>query len=301
MMIFGMLLYIADFGSDIYVAYQYWKNEDFWWFRITVGFIIGPSIIINITAIIKVINYFTCFAAVCQFSIVFRYVLAIRLPTDERVFSLEKIRYLETITESAPQWCLQSYIMLRQWKFPRYTVVSIALSLLSLAWGTTCLEKARRHDREEHFGVIVGVSFALWQLFTLITRLSVIVMLAYVFRGYVFIFLGVHWFVQSMILFILQIVWKQKFLDSLYLSWLASVPTMFHASEISLPTKDPLIEMIIGYTIILLENITVVTLALTIEVPDAPNMNELKPIANMVIILGSIFSISFSPSACLQV
>ena len=54
-LIVGMLLYLFDYGSDIYVAIKYWKNNDVWWFGMTTGFILVPSIIVNITAIIQVI------------------------------------------------------------------------------------------------------------------------------------------------------------------------------------------------------------------------------------------------------
>ena len=52
-MIVGLILYLFDYGSDIYVAIQYWKNNEYWWFGITIGFIVVPSIIVNITAIIQ--------------------------------------------------------------------------------------------------------------------------------------------------------------------------------------------------------------------------------------------------------
>ena len=296
----GLVLYLFDYGSDIYVAYRYWQNGDVWWFRITVGFIIVPSIIVNITAIFQFVNLWMCLAATLQFSIAVRYIETMELLEPSRIYSLAKLRYLETITESAPQWCLQGYIMLRQWKFPKYTVFSMSLSLLSLAWSITSLEKARRGKREIEFGVTTGFCFVLWQLLTLITRLSVIVMVTYVFRDTVFIFLGIHWFVQTMVLLIIQIVLQSSFafFKPLFLSLLASLPTMFHASETVFPTEDPTTEMIIGYIIILLENITMVTLSLTLKVPDAPHMDVLQPIAIAVIIVGSFFSICFSPSGC---
>ena len=161
------------------------------------------------------------------------------------------------------------------------------LSLLSLTWSTTSLEKARRHDKKAPFGITVGFCFVLWQFFTLTSRLSVIVMLAHVFRGYVFIFLGIHCFLQSLILFILQIVRKKTILHSLSLSLLASVLTIFHVSEIVHPTKYPTTAT--GYYIILSENIAMM-LALLRELPNAPHMDVLEPIAIAVIMFGSLIS-----------
>ena len=44
-------------------------------------------------------------------------------------YLLAILRHIEKITESAPQLCLQVYIMLRQWSFPSYTVVPSVFSL----------------------------------------------------------------------------------------------------------------------------------------------------------------------------
>ena len=296
----GLVLYLFHFGSDIYVAYRYLHNGDDWWFGITVGFIIVPSIILNITAVFEVMNCWWCLAATFQFSIVVHYIGTMTSLEPSRIYSLARLRYLETITESAPQWCLQGYIMLRQWKFPIYTMVSMSFSLLSLAWSITSLEKASRDIRKITFRVDTGILFMLWQFFTLITRLSVFVMVIYVFRGAVFIFLGIHWFVQIMVLFVIQIVWRNTFSKSLFLSSMASLPTMFHVSETVFPTEDPTAEMLFGYIIIILENIIIVTLFLSNEVPDVPHWDVLKPIAIAVIIVGSIFSIISSPSGFLQ-
>ena len=136
----GLALYLFDYGSDIWVAVKHWKNNDTWWFSMTVIFIVLPSLVVNITAVIQVANTLKFIAAVLQLSIVFRYIEAILSPKIERTFWLALLRYLETITESAPQWCLQVYIMLRQWYFPSYTVASSVLSLLSLACSITTLE-----------------------------------------------------------------------------------------------------------------------------------------------------------------
>ena len=47
----GILLYLFDYGSDIHVTVQYWKNDKPWWFGMTVALICVPSIIVNFTAI----------------------------------------------------------------------------------------------------------------------------------------------------------------------------------------------------------------------------------------------------------
>ena len=89
----GLMLYIFDYGSDIYVAVQHWKNNERWWFALTVGFIGVPSLIVNFTAIIQIMNIWTCIAAILQLSIVVRYIEAV-LSRNPRTYSLAKLRYL---------------------------------------------------------------------------------------------------------------------------------------------------------------------------------------------------------------
>ena len=332
-MLVGLMLYLFDYCSDIYVAYRYWQNGDIWWYGLTVGFIVVPSIIVNTKAFIELVDYWSCLAATLQLSIVVRYVETMRVPDSSRIYSLAKLRYLETITESAPQWCLQSYIMLRQWKFPTYTVVSIVLSLLSLAWSITSLEKARcdkrreetanwtiryeessssrRRDdsqsqittfleptipelRREKFNVYYGLCFLMWQLCTLISRLPAIAMFMYVFRQYVFILLGIHYLIQAAEILIIQVALEHKFCPSLLWSLLASFPTLFHASQTVFLTAKPRIEMIVGYILIVLETIAMVILSLTFEMPDAPHMDVLKPITIGLITGGLTFSVIFA-------
>ncbi len=298
-LIVGLLLYLFDFGSDIYVASQYWKNNDGWWFGMTTGFILVPSIIVNITAIVQVINFWRFIMAVLQLSIVVRYIETIispyppviTLPDRRRIFFLAKLRYLETITESAPQLCLQVYIMLRQWDFPTYTVVSSVLSLLSLAWSITTLEKERKIKEDGHYKLRAAFVFLIWQLSTLVSRLFAIVIFAYVFRYYVIIFLATHWLLLSMaILTIERREYNLYCPGSLIVSCLAPYPLLFHSSETVLLTAN---ETITGYILIALENIIMVTLSVTIEMQDVPHIDVLKPVALSCVIGGTFLSIVF--------
>jgi hypothetical protein len=286
----GLALYLFDYGSDIYVAVQYGENNEFWWFWMTIGFIGIPSIIVNITAIVQLVNFLTCIAAVLQLSIVGRYIEAFVSLKHERIYLLAKLRYLETIMESAPQWCLQVYIMLRQWHFPSYTVVSSVFSLLSLAWSITTLEKERATAEERDFKSLHTALFLMGQLFTLISRLSAIVLFAYVFRYHVIIFLAVHWLLLVVIIFLIQKFDGESFGKSLLLSLLAAFPSLFHVSETVIPTRHPKPEMIIEYIFLLVENIIMVTLSLTLEKSDVPHMDILQPVAISCLVGGSVLS-----------
>ena len=327
MLIVGLVLYLFDYGSDIYVAIKYWKNNDVWWFGITTGFILVPSIIVNTTAIVKVSNFRrSIMAAVLQLSIVVRYIETIispygpvtgwsettsryplvarwsetTLPDRRRIFFLATLRYLETITESAPQLCLQVYIMLRQWDFPWYTVVSSVFSLLSLTWSITTLEKERKIKEEGDYKISATVLFLIWQVFTLVSRLSAIVLFAYVFRYYVIVFLAAHWLLLSMAMLTIQ-TREYHCGKSLIFSCLEAYASLFHSSEIILPTASPKVEMIMGYILIMLENIIMVTLSLTVEMQDVPHMDILKPVAISCLVGGSVLSMVFIVLHCLFV
>ncbi len=241
--------------------------------------------------------------AVLQLSIVVYYIETIispyprRLrettsPDHRRFYFLAKLRYLETITESAPQLCLQVYIMLRQWYFPTYTVVSSVFSFLSLTWSITTLEKERKIKEEGNYNISSAVLFLIWQLFTLVSRLSAIVLFAYVFRYYVIIFLAAHWLLLSVAMITIQ---RREYNcpGSLIFSCLAAYPSLFHSSEIVLPTARPKVEMIRGYIFMILENIVMVTLSVMIETQDVPNIDVLKPVALSCVIGGSVLSIAF--------
>ena len=109
--------------------------------------------------------------------------------------------YIEAFVESAPQWCLQFYIMLRQWSFPWITVTSNVISLLSLAWSITLVGKIGKIKRNPTmpFPKRSLIVLALWRLCTLVSRLSAIVIFAYAYRSYVFIVIGIHWTAATML------------------------------------------------------------------------------------------------------
>ena len=285
----GLLLYIFDLVFDILVCIQYWNNNESWWFWMTVVLIGVPSLLVKITAIFQLINGWRCTVGFLQLSIVVRYIEELASPDSSGYYSLAMLRYLETITESAPQLCLQLYIMLRQGFFPWYTVLSSVSSLLSLAWSITTLEKERANE-ERDFKPLHTTLFLIWQLFTLISRLSAIVLFAYVFRYYVIIFLAAHWLLLAVVILIIQRYDGTDSLGkSLFLSCLAGCPSLFHSSETVLPTRNPKVEMLVGYIFVVLENIIMLIVFLTIEMPDIPHMDVLKPVAMACVIGGGTF------------
>ena len=279
----GLVLYLFDLGSDIYVAVQYWKNDEPWWFGTTVMFISVPSLFVNGAAIIQIRNIGTFLAAIFQLSIVVRYIEVLIKPSAKsgafsRTYWLEILRYIETIAESAPQWCLQVYIMLRQESYPWYIVISIVLSLLSLVWSIMALEMERRKEYLDFSFINISL-FLLWQLLTLVSRLFSIVLFAYVFRYYVFIPLAVHWSILVGSIFYIQISAGGNLRESLLSSVLYAYPSLLHFSKTVLPMRRPALEMSVRYISLILTTIIMATLSLAIEMPDVPNMDVIQPIA----------------------
>ncbi len=209
-----------------------------------------------------------------------------------RIYFLAQLRYVETITKSAPQLCLQVYIMLRQWYFPTYTMVSSVLSFLSLAWSITTLEKEKNIKEGRDFGWKVTVLFLIWQLLALVSRLSAIVLFSYVFHYHVIVFLAAHWFILAG-----NMCGIKLFSDgsdspekSSVLSFLAAYPSLFHSSTPVLLTRRPKFEMTLVYTLLLVENIIMVTLSLTTEMPDTPHFDGLRIFAILIFTVATIVS-----------
>ena len=219
-LIVGFGLHVCDVGFDIYVAIQYAKRDEWWWFAFTLAFVMLPSIItifvesnctdkaseivceIPLSMFIVLINY------VCDFRVWKRNYWDNESEHGEEhrkrqaasSHDLAYFRYLETISESAPQWCLQSYVMLREWCFPWYTISSTVFSFSSLAWGITSLEKAQKifkwfdenSGRTSYPTKSLNTVFLAWQFCSLLSRLSALVFFAYVFRYHVFFFFVLH-------------------------------------------------------------------------------------------------------------
>ena len=291
----GMLLYL--YWSDIYVAVQYWKNDEFWWFGATLTLICIPSLIVNFTAIIQFMNIWSCTTAIAQLSIVARYIEALVEPRtsvgDFRLtYLLAILRYIETITESAPQWCLQVYIMFRQRSFPSYTVVSSVFSLLSLAWSIMTLEKERREKNNFDFDRTDVFVFSLKQSLTLVPRLFSIVVFAYVFRSYVFLALAVHWLTLMSMLYLIETSDGEDLGTSMLLSFLVSFPCLFHCPEHDLAIKKPKLEMRFIYAFLFIADMTMLILSLS-EMPAIAHTIGITAIAIIFIIVVSIRYVSF--------
>ena len=191
------------------------------------------------------------------------------------------ISHIETITESAPQWCLQVYIMLRQWYFPWYTMLSTGPSLLFITWSITALQTAQKRKNDDGFTYCSVLVFFIWQLAALVSRLSGIVLCAYALKQYVFVVAIGHW-----ILAMLYYDWwfTDKFeCKNLFKFLYQNYPTFFNASEPLLRVNDQkwktaIIKMNITLAI---QNILMLIIFIAVSECDdvVLHAKEIKPIA----------------------
>lgn len=219
----SFILYIMDIISDFYVAVQYYKNGEVWWCAITLVFVIVPHVIINTYAAYINVNFLWLSPQKAFLLWIFQVSI---LASFKQEFARWKREHwknsgntrdgqhsadltltmhhtflclAEAFAESAPQCCLQNYIMIRQWHFPWYTVLSTVLSLLSLAWSITSLETSCKicqcveNQQNKTITKRSLLVFVAAHLCLLISRLTSLVIFAYVFRCHVFIIVGTHW------------------------------------------------------------------------------------------------------------
>ena len=163
-------------------------------------------------------------------------------------FDMSHVRSMETFIEAIPQLLLQVYIMFIKQSFPWYTIVSVAVSFISLIFTIFTLEKNywiwKIVDTEQKcikpvsFPKRSAVVFFLWQTFLLLARLSAIILNIVVFTNSISYIIGVHWFI---VVFGLVYITKKGTNDCLCV-WYLSIsisslfmiyPLLFHVSHSS--------------------------------------------------------------------
>ena len=269
----GMLIYILDMASDVWMAVRYFQNDESKWFALTLSFIIITILATNIAACLQ--TFKDTFEGPCKWlwifstcwPVLFRYIeefwrwkeakldsfqcaqnkndcacdeckknLEKRENLAKSFYSLTWLHLIQTLTQCGPQFCLQVYIMLSEWRFPWLNVVSALVSLTSLVWCITAVEQARGNKNGKDLRVKSAVLFLAWQLFAVISRLATVVTFAYVLQCYVFCVLVFHWRAVSVAIVIHRrgeakgegkIAWILMFITSLFCVF----PLLIFASE----------------------------------------------------------------------
>jgi hypothetical protein len=336
MLITGLVLFIFDLVTDIVVAVQYRLKGEYWWFGLTLFFIIVPLLIVNIMAAYQTHDgsYKTlslCSCCLCS-SIFVRYGQefeywkrrywdnppcghnykecsclhseqhrAAKTLYNDSAYKLAQVCYAETLTESAPQWCLQVYIMLRQWDFPWLTVLSTVFSLLSLAWSITALEKARANKNSQNshnFTLPATVVFFTSQLFHVLSRLFAIAAFAYVFKEHLFTALAVRLLMMyTCLAACMSMGSKYKCDDVVMLAvgcTIINFVFMLHVPNALLKTaSSPRKQQFVIDSVISVQNVLFAILAVTIPTPDAKHMSVLRPLVLSLVIIGAVLGTIF--------
>ena len=340
MLLVDFFSFILDLFSDIYLIYEHRRNGDDWWFGLTLSFFLLSFLIVSIAVIIQdfgneddeadahpELNLPTiCLVLRLPFVLV-RYA-EFYLLSWKRTFrdnppcknnvancncrrctrykksehSLAWIHYIEAVTEAAPQWCLQVYIMFRQWRFPWWSVFSTVSSLVSLAWSITTLERTKKALEKRELKTLNIIVFFTYQLVSLFSRLFAIVIFSYVFTTYVFLVLVLHWLMMTgAIMIMIHLDHNGLDFDScnrdvlhnclVFIKHLLfAFPSFFHDSKgilKELEIYSPL-TYYTTYSVISVENFILTITAVFILRPDVAHLGTLGPIALFFVSLGTV-------------
>ena len=338
----SFVFFVIDVVTDIAVVVKYHKQGHSMWFSLTVLFIVAPYLVSCIMVAVntnggrnRTVRSFLYILA----SLVSRYIeefthwkrryldnppceggeencncprcghyrQAVQ-ESKESAYNTAWLHYVETITESVPQWCLQVYIMLHNWNFPRLTVISTFFSFFSLPLSVTRLEKARVTKNDDDFKFCPQtVMFFTCQMFTLLSRLSTIVILAYTWRLWFSLFLFLHWSFLNYIYLSRSDMMRSKWCIILFciISPLfpLTFPFLFHPIEayhnwLSKERKAILpdnttchsLRYKTLFAIISVENIVFTLMAVSKPIYDAKHMDVISPIALPLVVFGAILS-----------
>ena len=279
----SFLLYLADFGSDAYVAFRHYENGDQTSFIITSTLICLSILLCNIyaTTVLDAPWYIRALAFLSFFSMIYLFIREIcrckeenfgskAHPCDsEKHFSecdcdvcteqlkksakaslkMSHVRSMEIFVEAIPQWLLQVWLMVDKQSYPWYTIVSVAISFISLVFGIYSLEKnywvrkiVEDTIKPVSFPTRSAVFFILWQALLLLARLAAIVLTVRVFTFPALVLslmMICHWLViiaalmlsETKMRDLLQVFWKS--LGMFFLSLLFLYPLLFHVSHSS--------------------------------------------------------------------
>ncbi|CAL8073390.1 unnamed protein product [Calicophoron daubneyi] len=185
---FSFITYIFDVVSDAYLAYRYHKQGDYYWSKLTLALVVGPSLVITGFSLMwyvldrkahvdpprgclcwtfRLTFHALQMAPLVRLSDAVYYGMCSKRPgisLDAAVWFIKlmlyedadcaMLRMIECFMESAPQLLLQLYIIITQGTAQStlqiiVQSVSCLTSWLSLAWSLTHYQKALRSSRAE--------------------------------------------------------------------------------------------------------------------------------------------------------
>lgn len=243
--------FLFDTGSDIWVAYRHYNDGSYWYFGLTVAFIMVPATImmgfsfrwylLDLKQHGKHPSKLQWFVRTAfhllQLGQVVRYVDALiyglksaRSKSEQREFyrrSAEEdvdasmLRLFECFMEATPQLILQICILARDYPHQEedfWTMVaqnvSIVTSLVSVAWSLASYNKSLRLVIEDKANMRWrgAAVYFLWRLFVIVPRVLALGLFASLFPLYMFLVCGLRWLVMS--------------------AWIISMKTQFYENRV---------------------------------------------------------------------
>uniref|UniRef100_A0A9J8BBR1 XK-related protein n=1 Tax=Cyprinus carpio carpio TaxID=630221 RepID=A0A9J8BBR1_CYPCA len=202
--VFGLLFYLADIGSDFLLSVQYFKKGHVTWAALTLVFVLVGSLCIQIFSYAwfkddkenygednKALSpcHLICIH-VLQIGIFTRYVHLLKksfkvLRSDDTqeeeqfhlfglATDLSMLRMFEVFLESVPQLVLQVYIILGHNHQSYLQYISMAVSLLNIAWAMVdyrrCFRRSLPYLKEMPSGIPTAV-YLFYKIFTITPRI----------------------------------------------------------------------------------------------------------------------------------
>uniref|UniRef100_H3CJ44 XK-related protein n=1 Tax=Tetraodon nigroviridis TaxID=99883 RepID=H3CJ44_TETNG len=248
--VIGVFTFFVDWGADVWVATEFYRRGDFFWFGVLVGLMVLSSVLVQMfswfwlqydrglpdlqtgggTVLFGDRLRLSCLLHVLQLGFLCRHISAIRQfrvwwrkeEGSEYAFylshDLSMLRLIETFSESAPQLTLMIYVMLRTQRARAVQFVSVAASTTSIAWMVVDYHRCLRSflpDKARQ-GWASSLIYFLWNLLLIAPRVAALALFASVVGGY----LGLH----LLLLWLVFVTWawlqRTHFMDSPGGEWL---------------------------------------------------------------------------------
>ncbi|CAL8299010.1 unnamed protein product [Lota lota] len=247
----GVCTFLFDWGSDVWVATEFYSRGDFFWFGVLVGWMLLSSIVVQIFSWFwfkydrdlqgfsaKAENVLfgdhvkiSCLLHVFQLGFFCRHISAIwhgfrvwwrkEQGSEYAVYlthDLSMLRLIETFCESAPQLTLMTYIMLHTNRARTVQCVSVAASTTSIVWMVVDYHRCLRSflpDKANQGRGSAAVYF-LWNLLLIAPRVAAVALFASVLPGCV----GAHFLLLWPALALWAWLQQTDFMDSAGGEWL---------------------------------------------------------------------------------
>ncbi|XP_029918761.1 XK-related protein 8.3 [Myripristis murdjan] len=249
----GVCTFLLDWGSDVWVATEFYCRGDFFWFGVLVGLMVLSSVVVQMFSwfwfkydrelegfsaqspagpvLFGGREHVSCLLHVLQLGFFCRHISAIwqgfrvwwrkEQGSEYAIYlthDLSMLRLIETFCESAPQLTLMTYIMLHTNKARTVQCVSVAASTTSIAWMVVDYHRSLRSflpDKAKQ-GWGSSLVYFLWNLLLIAPRVAAIALFASVLPRYI----AGHFLILWPILVFWA--WRQEtdFMDSAGGEWL---------------------------------------------------------------------------------